>query len=155
MVSNSVFLDFILPNPNRTDVHNPDNYCYVLDLVPNPVSVHILENVVAGEDIAEDYDQEQAAPDTDTHPHTTHVSSENITGTSSRRRPRRRNVAPATLDDIYAELMRCRELDAQRDQQIQNMEAQQTEMMKILRRMKHDQHDYAFRNEHNTSCLID
>lgn len=27
--------------------------------------------------------------------------------------------------------------------------------MQILRQMQHDQHDYAFRNEHNMSGLID
>ena len=37
------------------------------------------------------------------------------------------------LDEIYAELLQRIELDAQRDLQIQNMEAQQTEMLQILR----------------------
>lgn len=124
MVANNVFPDFILPNPNRTNVRNPDNYYYIHDPVPNPIPAHIPDNVVVGGDIVEDYDQvEQITPDTDTRPHTTHVSSENIASTSSRRRPRRKNVAPATLDDIYAKMMRRGELDAQRDQRIQNMEA--------------------------------
>lgn len=50
--------------------------------MPDPVPAHIPENVAVGGDIAEDYDQvEQVAPETDTHPHTTHVSSENVEGT--------------------------------------------------------------------------
>lgn len=124
MVANSVFPDFILPNLNCTGVCNPDNYCYIHDLVPNPVPTHIPENVAVGGDIDVDYDQELIAPATDAHLNTTHVSSENVAGTSSRHMPRRRNVAPATLDDIYVELLRRSKLDAQRDQQIQNMEAQ-------------------------------
>lgn len=94
--------------------------------------MYIPENVAADGDIDEDYIQEQAAPATDTHPHTTHMSSENVASTSSNQRPRRRNVAPATLEGIYAELLRHKELDARRDEQIQNREAQQTEMMQIL-----------------------
>lgn len=35
------------------------------------------------------------------------------------------------------------------------MEAQQTEMMQILQQIQHDQHDHAFRNEHNMSGLND
>lgn len=74
MVANSVFSDFILPNLNLTDVRNPNNYCYIQDLVPNPVPAHIPENVAVGGDIDEDYVQEPVAPAIDTHPHTTHVS---------------------------------------------------------------------------------
>ena len=133
-------------------MRNPDNYCYTNDLVLNQVPAHIPENVAAGGDTDEDHIPEQTAPATD--PHTTHMSFENVAGTSSSQRPRR-NVAPATLDEIYAELLRRSELDAQRDLQIQNMEAQQTEMMQILRQMQHDQHDYAFRTEQNMSGLID
>lgn len=155
MVANNVFQDFILPNPIRTYVRNPESYCYTHDPVPNQVPAHILENVAAGGDINEDYIQEQAAPATDTHPNTAHISSKNVAGKSSNQRPRRRNVAPATLDDIYVELLRRRELDAHRDQQIQNMEAYQTKMIQILRQMQHDQHDYAFRIEQNMSDLID
>lgn len=112
IIANSVFSDFILPNPNHADVRNSDNYCYIHDLVPNPVAVHIPKNVVAGGDIDEDYVQELAAPATDTHPYTTHFSYENVVGTSSRHRPKRRNVAPATINDIYVELLRHSELDA-------------------------------------------
>lgn len=48
MVANSIFQDFILPNPIRTNLHNPDNYCYIHDPVPNQVPAHIPENVAAG-----------------------------------------------------------------------------------------------------------
>lgn len=71
MVANNVFPDFILPNPNRTDVRNQDNYCYIYDPVPIPIPGHIHGNVAAGGDIVDDYDQvEQVAPETNTHtPH--------------------------------------------------------------------------------------
>ncbi|XP_050896281.1 uncharacterized protein LOC127103025 [Lathyrus oleraceus] len=130
--------NFILLNLTRTDVRNPKNYCYINDLVPNKVPVHIPENIAAGGDTDEDYIPEQASPSTYTHPHTTHTSSKNVAGTSFNQRPRRRNVAPATLDEIYVELLRRSELDAQRDLQIQNMEDQQIEMLQILRQMQND-----------------
>ena len=63
--------EFILPNPNRTDVRNPDNYYYTNDLVPNQVPAHIPENVAAGGDTDEDHIPEQTAPATD--PHNTHT----------------------------------------------------------------------------------
>ena len=93
-------------------MRNPDNYFYTNDLVPNQVPTHIPENVAVGGDTDEGHISEKTAPVTD--PHTTYTSFENIAGTSSSQRPRR-NVAPATLDEIYAELLRRRELDAQRD----------------------------------------
>ncbi|XP_050897404.1 protein STRICTOSIDINE SYNTHASE-LIKE 3-like [Lathyrus oleraceus] len=70
--------DFILPNPNRTDVRNPDNYYYTNDLVPKRVPVHIRENVAAGGDTDEDHIPEQTTPATD--PHTTHTSFKNVAG---------------------------------------------------------------------------
>lgn len=71
MIANNVFPNFILPNPNRTNVCNPDNYCYLYDPVPDPVAAHIPENVATGRDIVEDYDhEEQVAPETNTHLHT-------------------------------------------------------------------------------------
>lgn len=152
IIANNVLQEFILPNPNRANVRNPYNYCYTNNLVPNQVPAHIPENVAAGGDTNEYHIPDKIAPATD--PHITHTSFENVAGTSSSQRPRR-NVAPATLDEIYAELLWCRELGAQRDLQIQTMGAQQTEMMQILRLMQHDQHDYAFRTEHNMSGLID
>lgn len=134
MVANNVFQDCILSNPICTDMRNPESYCYIHDPVPDQVLAHILENVATGGGTDEDYVQEQVAPATETHPHTTHMSSENVTGTSFSQRPRRRNVVPATLYDIYAELLWCSELDAKRNQQIQNMEAQQTKMMQSFSR---------------------
>ncbi|KAI5402442.1 hypothetical protein KIW84_050165 [Lathyrus oleraceus] len=101
IIANNVLQEFILPNPNRTDVRNPDNYCYTNDPVPNQVPAHIPENVAAGGDTDEDHIPEQTAPTTD--PHTTHTLFENVASISSSQRPRRR-AAPATLDEIYAEL---------------------------------------------------
>lgn len=149
IIENNVLHDFILPNPTRTDVRNQEIFCHVKGLVP----AHISENVASGGDTEEDYIPEQAAPTTD--PHTIHMPSENVTGTSSSQRPRRRNVAPSTIDEIYSELLWRSELDAQRDLQIENMEAQEIEMLQILPQMQHDQHDYAFRTEQNMFVLID
>lgn len=155
IIANNVLQDFILPNPTCTYVCNQEFFCYINDSAPNQVPVYILENIAAGEDTDEDYIPEQAAPSNETHPHTTHMSSENVACTSSIQRTRRRNVTPATLDDIYVELLRRSELDAQRDLQIQNMEAQQTKMLQILHQMQNDQHNFAFRTKHNMSGLID
>lgn len=115
IIANNVLQDFILPNPTRTEVRNPENYCYINDLISNQVPAHILENVAVGGDTYGDYILEQAAPATD--PHTTHMSSENVADTSSSQRPRRRNIAPATLDEIYVELLRHSELDARHNLQ--------------------------------------
>ena len=59
MINNHVFSDITFPNPSCTDVRNPNNFCYNNDSVPNPDLAHIHENVAAGGDTDDEYDQQR------------------------------------------------------------------------------------------------
>ena len=56
MINNRVFSGYHSPSPNRTDVCDQNNLCYIDDRVPNPVPAHIPENVAAGGELDDEYD---------------------------------------------------------------------------------------------------
>ena len=83
----------------------------------------------AGQTDDEFDEMEQGAPKVQPQP--TQFPSESITGTSSRRR-RRHEDTSGTSDDILAEIRQRNNLDAQRDQKLQDIQTQQTKMMCLV-----------------------
>jgi hypothetical protein len=48
IIHNKVNRSFVLPNPTRTDVRNPNNMCYIPNLETDQAPTHIHGNVAAG-----------------------------------------------------------------------------------------------------------
>src|SRR6266487_3887310 len=110
MISNRVFNNFTLPNPDRTDVRNPYNLCYVHDPMTDRAPTHISQNVAAGGG-ATHY----------TPAHNTHFSN-TFAGSSSSSRQ-------STIDDILYEVRARNAIDEERDGLIYAMHQQQEEII--------------------------
>lgn len=126
MVRNKTVKSIILPWSARIDVQNEHNWTFDLNF-PKPGD-NIDTRVNKVRETYDDYDDlDHGSPETSTHPHNAHGTSNTFAGTSFGHQPRGRddytNIR-SSLDDVLAEMRQCNTLYATRDQMMHDIQAQ-------------------------------